>query len=88
MESDIGIQGVKFILSDTPKTIKNIRDLGISTICEINDFINSFNEIIDKVSNYSTIDKFFVKLFKNANFFDFYSDHLKKSRKIKYKISE
>ena len=46
IESDIGIQGVKFILSDSQKTIKNIRDLGINTVCEINDFINSFNEII------------------------------------------
>jgi len=57
--------------------IKNIQDLGISTICEINDFINSFNEIIDKVSNYSPIDKFFVELFKKANYFEICTEHLK-----------
>ena len=82
IESDIGIQGVKFILSNTHKTIKNIQDLGISTICEIYDFINSFNEIIDKVSNYSDIDKIFVELFKNAFDFEICIEHLKSTEKL------
>ena len=82
MGSDMGIQGAKFILSNTHKTIKNIRDFDISTICEINDFVNSFDQIIDKVSNYSGIDKFFVKLFKTANYFYFHLEHLKKVEKL------
>ena len=49
--------------------IENIRDLGINTICEINDFVNSFNKIIDKVYNYSPIDGICVEFFKKA--FDF-----------------
>ena len=80
--SDIGIQGVKFILSDSPKTIKNIRDLGINTVCEINDFINSFNEIIDKIYNYSDIDGIFVKLFKKAKLFDVCIEHLKSTENV------
>ena len=82
IESDIGIQGVKFILSDSPKTIKNIRDLGINTVCEINDFINSFNEIIDKIYNYSDIDGIFVKLFKKAKLFDVCIEHLKSTERL------
>ena len=82
IESDIGIQGVKFILSDTSKTIKNIRDLGINTICEIHDFINSFDEIIDKVSNYSGIDRIFVKLFKKAKLFEICIEHLKRAENL------
>jgi len=78
IESDIGIQGVKFILSDSPKTIKNIRDLGINTICEINDFINSFKKIVKTVYNYSNIEEIFVELFKKANYFEIYIEHLKK----------
>ena len=58
--------------------IKNIRNVGISTICEINDLVNSFNEIIDKVYNYSKVDGIFVELFKKANYFEIYIEHLKK----------
>ena len=58
--------------------IKNIRNVGISTICEINDFINSFNEIIDKVYNYSPIDGICVEYFKKANYFEIHIEHLKK----------
>ena len=43
----------------------------------MNDFVNSFNEIIDKVSNYSKVDGIFVQLFKKANYFDFSIDDLK-----------
>ena len=79
IESDIGIKGVIYILSNTHKTIKNIQDLGINTICEINDFVNSFNEIIDQVYNCSPIDKLFVEFFKKAKLFDVCIEHLKKS---------
>ena len=65
-------------MSDTHGEIKNIRDLSINTICEINDFINSFNEIIDKVSNYIKVERFFVKLFKKAIDFEFCIEHLKR----------
>jgi len=82
IESDIGIQGVKYILSDLHGEIKNIRDLGISTICEINDFVNSFNEIIDKVYNYSPIDKIFAELFKTAKLFEICIEHLKKDENL------
>ena len=44
--------------------------------------MNSFDEIIDKVSNYSGIDKFFVKLFKTANDFNFCLEHLKIVEKL------
>ena len=53
MDSDIGIQGIKFILSSMPGVIKSIQNVSINTKFEMNDFVNSFNEIIDKVSNYS-----------------------------------
>ena len=79
IESDIGIKGIKLILSNTTKTIKNIQDLGINTICEINDFVNSFNEIIDQVYNCSPIDKLFVEFFKKAKLFDVCIEHLKKN---------
>ena len=79
IKSDIGIQGVKYILSDSHGEIKNIRDFGINTICEINDFVNSFNEIIDKVYNYSPIDGICVEFFKKAKLFDVCIEHLKKS---------
>jgi len=65
--------------------IKNIQDLSINTICEINDFINSFNEIIDKVSNYIKVERFFVKLFKKANYFYFHLEHLKQVEKLNAK---
>ena len=44
--------------------------------------MNSFDQIIDKVSNYSTIDGIFVKLFKTANYFYFHLEHLKKVEKL------
>ena len=53
-----------------PVRIRNIRYVGISIICEINDFVNSLNEIIDKVFDTASIDKIFVKLFKRANDFE------------------
>jgi len=79
------MQGVKFILSDTSKTIENIQDLGINTICEINDFVSSFDEIIDNVSNYIKVERFFVKLFKKANYFYFHLEHLKQVEKLNAK---
>ena len=45
---------------------------------EINDFVNSFNEIIDKKSNYSPITKIFVELFKKAFDFEICSNDLKR----------
>jgi len=67
-------------LSDSSKTIENI-DLGINTICEIKDFVNSFSEIIDKVSNYIKVERFFVKLFKMAKLFEICIEHLKSAEK-------
>ena len=58
--------------------IKNIRNVGKSTICEINDFINSFKKIVKTVYNYSNIEEIFVELFKKANYFEIYIEHLKK----------
>ena len=69
-------------MSNTSKTIKNIQDLGISTICEIHDFINSFNKIIDKVFDTASIDKIFVKLFKKAKLFDICIEHLKSTENV------
>ena len=63
------------------QVIKNIRDLGISTISEINDFINSFNEIIDKIYDYSPIDGICVELFKKAKLFEICIEHLKSGKK-------
>ena len=57
--------------------IKNIQNVGISTISQIYDFVNSFNQIIDKVYNYSDIRKFFVKFFKKAKLFEICIEHLK-----------
>ena len=57
-------------------------NVGISTICEINDFVNSFNKIVDRESNYSDIDGIFAELFKKANYFDFSIDNLKEVLKI------
>jgi len=82
IKSDIGIQGVKYILSDMHGEIKNIQDLGINTICEINDFIHSFNEIIDKVFDFSDIDRIFVKFFKKAKLFDVCIEQLKSAKNI------
>ena len=48
----------------------------------INDFVNSLNEIIDKVFDFSDIDKIFVELFKKAFDFEICIEHLKRSRKI------
>jgi len=47
----------------------------------INDFINSFNEIIDKIYDYSPIDGICVELFKKANYFEIYIEHLKSGKK-------
>ena len=82
MGSDIGIHGAKLILSNMPGGIINNRNVSINTKSEINDFVNSFDEIIDKVSNYSGIDKIFVELFKKANDFDFCLEHLKIVEKL------
>ena len=82
MGYDIGIQGAKFILSNMPGGIINNRNVSINTLSEINDFVNSFDQIIDKVYNYSTIERFFVKLFKKAKYFDFCLEHLKKVEKL------
>ena len=71
-----------------PGGIISIQNVSINTISEINDFINSFNGIIDKVYNYSPIDKIFAELFKKANYFDFHTSDLKKVEKFKHKISE
>jgi len=56
--------------------------LSINTKFEINDFVNSFNGIIDKVYNYSPIDKIFVKLFKKAKLFDVCIEHLKSTDNV------
>jgi len=56
------------------------KDENLSAICEINDFVNSFNEIIDKVSNYIKVERFFVKFFKKAKFFDVCIEHLKSTK--------
>jgi len=61
-----------------PGGIKSIQNMSINTKFEMNDFVNSFNKIIDKVSNYSPIDKIFAELFKKANYFDFHTSDLKK----------
>ena len=58
--------------------IRNIRNVGISIICGINDFVNSFNEIIDKVFDTANIDGICVELFKKANDFEICIEHLKK----------
>jgi len=62
-----------------PDRIRNIRNVGKSIICEINNFINSFNGIIDKVYNYSPIDKIFAELLKKAKLFEICIEHLKRS---------
>jgi len=56
--------------------------VSINTKFEINDFINSFNEIIDKIYNYSDIDGIFVKLFKKAKLFDVCIEHLKSTENV------
>ena len=88
MDSDIGIQGIKFILSNMPGGKISILNVSINTKFEIHDFVNSFNEIIDKILIFSDIDGIFVKLFKKANYFDFHTSDLKKVEKFKHKISE
>jgi len=59
--------------------IISILNVGISIICVINDFINSFNEIIDKVYDYSKVDGIFVELFKKAKLFEICIEHLKRT---------
>ena len=65
-----------------PVRIRNIRYVGISIICGINDFVNSLNEIIDKEYNYSSIDKIFVKLFKKAKLFEICIEHIKRTESL------
>ena len=65
-----------------PDRITNIQNVGISTISEINDLVNSFIEIIDQVYNYSNIEEIFVKFFKKANDFEIYIEHLKRSESL------
>jgi len=78
MDSDIGIKEVKFILSNMHGGKISIRNVSINTKFEIHDFVNLFNEIIDKILIFSDIDGIFVKLFKKANYFDFHTSDLKK----------
>ena len=51
MKSDISIQGVIFILSNPESELQNIRNVGVSAIAEINDFVDSLMELIETVSN-------------------------------------
>ena len=51
----------------------------------MNDFVNSFNKIVDKESNYSNIDKIFAELFKKANDFDIWHRRFKKSQNLNTK---
>ena len=62
-----------------PDRIISIQNVSISTICKMNDFVNSINKIIDRESNYSNIDKIFAELFKKANDFDFWHRQFKRS---------
>ena len=57
------------------------RNVSINTISGMNDFVNSFKEIIEKVSNYSTIARIFVKFFKKANDFEIYIEHFKRAER-------
>ena len=86
MDSDIGIQGIKFILSNMPGGKISILNVSINTKFEIHDFVNSFNEIIDKILIFSDIDGIFVKLFKKANYFDFHANDLKQVGKLNTKF--
>ena len=63
------------------------KDENLSAICEINDFINSFNEIVDTVYNYSNIEEIFVEFFKKAIDFEICIEHLKRSRQLQYNFS-
>ena len=51
---------------------------------EINDFVNSFNEIIDKIFDWSNIDGIFAELFKKAKLFDICINDLKRTWEFKY----
>ena len=62
-----------------PDRIINIQNVGISSICEVNGFINSFNKITKKRLIFSDIDGIFAELFKKAKLFDFRIEHLKRS---------
>ena len=68
-----------------PGEIYHNRNVSINTKSEIYDFVKSFDQIIDKVSNYSDTDKFFVKLFRQAKYFDFCLEHLKQVEKLNAK---
>jgi len=48
----------------------------MDTKSQNNDFVNFLNEV-DKVFDFSDIDKIFVKLFKKANYFEICIEHLK-----------
>jgi len=65
-----------------PDRIRNIQNVGISTISEIIDFVNSINEIIDKEYDYSKVDGIFVELFKKAKLFEIYIEHLKRAESL------
>jgi len=78
MEPDIGIKRAKFNLSNRPGEIISIRNVSINTISEINDFVISLNEV-DKMYNYSKIDKILVELFKKAKLFEICIEHLKRA---------
>ena len=62
-----------------PDRIINIQNVGISTISKMNDFVKSYNKIIEKEFIFSDIDKIFVKLFKKAKLFEIRIEHLKRS---------
>ena len=65
-----------------PDRIRNIQNVGINTISEIYDFIDSFLIIIEKVYNYSPIDKICVELFKKAFDFEICIEHLKRPESL------
>lgn len=65
MDSDINMQGVKFILSNTETELRNIRNVGVNSISEINDFVDSLKELIETVSSYSDEHDIIVELFNS-----------------------
>lgn len=65
MESNISMQDVRFLLSNSESELRSIRNVGANTISEINDFINSLKELIETVSKYSDEDDIVVELFNS-----------------------
>ena len=65
MKSDISIQGVIFILCHPESELRNIPNVGVSIISEINDFVNSFMELIDTVSNCPNEEDINIHLFNS-----------------------